>query len=400
MPCHAFSLGGVLLLARGERIADGEQLVRLLEEDVYLGDAPPLLDARAVRDASGEGTPGPASPRSSEHPIHQAGVPLAQELASARELRTAALRQARQVADEMRAGRPLDLAPVHTTVVDIVQSVQRNHDAMSSLVQLRASDEYTFTHSVNTCVLSVLIAQQFATQAEAIEIGMGALVHDLGKLAIPAEILNKPMALTDEEWQLMRTHPTAGIECLPLGQRMGSALSEAIGQHHERLNGRGYPGGLSGQAISRVGRVVALADVYDAVTSDRPYHRAMPPPEAMRMIVRNAEGEFDLELSRLLLRAIGAYPVGSLVRLNTGEVAVVSASNPESVQRPILLVVSTPWDGTLPRPQVLDLSETTAAARHIVALEDAAGLGVNPQQYLAAAPDAAVAELPGLDAQG
>jgi HD-GYP domain-containing protein (c-di-GMP phosphodiesterase class II) len=250
-------------------------------------------------------------------------------------------------------------------------------------------------------VLSALAAEQAGLADSAHEIGLGALIHDVGTIGMPAAVLEKPGRLTPDEWLSVRRHPLRGLELLASSPAFRGNVSEVVSQHHERTDGSGYPGGLRGDAICAAARLVALADVYDAMTSDRPYRAAAPPARAIRWILGRAGRQFDPEIDRAFARAVGLYPVGSLVRLNTGELAIVAAGNSDSVHRPSLLIITSPWGLALRTPQALDLAAPFpgASRREIVGLEEIAQAGPIVELCLSVPAGTAARELPTVDLQ-
>jgi len=408
MPTHAFTRQGLLLLAQGERIVASSQLDRLLAEDVIFSDEPPprvqaAIEARyrslGLRPSRREHQPSPSGEPERALLAPPRPTTLAEELPRAREIRGAMVAQVKRFVTDVRSGLPIDITAARHTVVKVAESLRRSPRAFGALVRLKRTDEYTFSHSVNTCVLSLMVAEQCGLPDNLEDIGLGALVHDVGKLKVPPEVLNKPGPLTEEEWQLIRRHPLAGLEIVQRSGELRAAIAEAITQHHERADGSGYPHGLRGEAIGMAARLVAVVDVYDATSSDRPYHPALPPAEAVRWILANAGRQFDLQLAHAFVRTVGVYPVGSLVRLNSGELAIVSDFDAKSILRPIVLIITTPWGSALPAPEILDLSEgfPAAAKREIVAVENPATLDIDVEHHLSLTPVTADADLSGLD---
>ncbi len=405
MPCHAFT-DQVLLLARGERIATETQLERLLRSDVIFSDhAPPAL-AKAIAErqralgilpptAGSVPTPEAAS-RSPvgdplvELPPLEEPRPFAVEIAAARTIRSEAMRRFADLIEQARAGRALELQPARDTVRKVVASVHRNKTALASLVRLKNMDNYTYTHSINTCVLSVMLAQEADAADVAEHIGLGAVVHDIGKVGLPADVLQKPRALDEREWELVRQHPLAGIRIVGMSNDMPEAALRAVGEHHERLDGSGYPNGLNNGDISLAGRIVAIADVYDAMTSDRPYHAAVPYQEAMRMIVDQSGRGFDPDLVRAFIGSMGLFPVGSVVRLSTGEIAVVTEVNPQAIRRPTVLIICDYTGVPMTEPRLLNLAQPSpgAAAREITSVEESWIPASDIDRYLAMAATA------------
>lgn len=213
---------------------------------------------------------------------------------------------------------------IKETVSEIVDQLLKNQDVVFNLVDIRAIDDYTFGHSVNVSLLSLLTGITLGyDREELLALGMGALLHDLGKVVIPDFILNKPDKLSPEEFALVREHPEHGFRMLLQIPRVSTTSALIALQHHERYQGQGYPRGLRGDEIHEFAVICGVADVFDALVADRVYRRAYPVHEAYELIAGSGNFLFDHRIVQAFLQNVAAYPVGTLVRLSTGETGVV-----------------------------------------------------------------------------
>ena len=275
---------------------------------------------------------------------------------------------------DVRLGKAVDAEHCLPLVDDITQSVSRNPGAIVSLARLKTSDDYTYMHSVAVCALMVSLAKQLGLDAPSTrEAGLAGLVHDLGKAVMPLDILNKPGALTREEFEVMKGHPGAGHRMLVEGRGVGPIPLDVCLHHHEKINGRGYPHGLSGQDISLYARMGAVCDVYDAVTSNRPYKAGWDPSDSVQKMAQwTREGHFDEAIFQAFVKSIGIYPTGSLVKLKSGRLGVVVEQSTSSLLQPVVRVFYSTKAMEPIVPELLDLSQTKDA---IVSREQAASWG-------------------------
>lgn len=280
------------------------------------------------------------------------------------ELRTAVLLcgQARDcivtVFEAARMGRLNDSSAARGLVEDVCDSVLRNPGALISLARLKTADSYTYMHSVAVCALMVALAAQLGLdEAQTREAGMAGLLHDIGKARVPLAILNKPGKLSDEEFAVVRTHSEHGHAMLLACGDVHAEVLDACLHHHEKMDGTGYPHRLPGEQIGLMARMAAICDVYDAVTSDRPYKKAWDPAEAVRRMAEWSGSHFDRRLFLAFVRSVGIYPVGSLVRLSSGRLAVVVEQSQALTTPKVKVFFSTKAQLRL-IPEVLDLSRT------------------------------------------
>lgn len=260
--------------------------------------------------------------------------------------------------NEARLGKAIDSGKMRNLVEDISTSVIRNPGALISLARLKTADDYSYMHSVAVCALMVALARQVNLNAAQTRIaGMAGLLHDLGKATIPLDILNKPGKLTDAEFAVVRHHPIAGWEMLREGGKTDSAVLDACRHHHEKMDGSGYPDGLVGDKINLIARMAAICDVYDAITSNRPYKAGWDPAESLRRMAQWSEGHFDIQVFHAFVKSIGIYPAGSLVRLDSARIGVVTDQNPTKLTAPWVKVFYCTRTQARITPEVINLSD-------------------------------------------
>ena len=226
--------------------------------------------------------------------------------------------------NEARMGKAVDTQHAQALVEEIAGSVMRPPDAFISLARLKTANDYTYMHSVAVCALMITLATQLGLdEATTREVGLAGLLHDLGKVAIEPDILDKPGKLTDAEFATVKEHAAIGHEMLLLADGVGPIALDVCLHHHEKMDGSGYPDRLSGDQISLHARMGAVCDVYDAITSNRPYKQGWCPAESLRKMAGWSDGHFDPVIFQAFVKRIGIYPVGTLVRLESGRLGVV-----------------------------------------------------------------------------
>jgi len=305
---------------------------------------------------------------------------LAEEGGRARRLHGEANRIVRNLMGDVRLGLQLEVDRLEPLVENMVDSIFRNQDALLPLAHLKSHDSYTFEHSVSVCALMVAFGRGLKLPRETIkEIALGGLVHDVGKAKVPDSILNKPAKLTDDEFARMKSHVVQSIIILQNTPGIGDQALHVAGQHHERFDGTGYPNRLKGQEISLHGQMAAIVDVYDAISSDRVYHKGMPPSVALKKLLEWSQHHFDPLLVQSFIRAIGIYPSGTLVRLDSGRLGVVMEQNEGNLLQPVVRVFYHAVKQYYLPPETVDLARTQD---RVASTESYEKWKIDPHQWL------------------
>ncbi|HHX28421.1 MAG: HD-GYP domain-containing protein [Bacillota bacterium] len=240
-------------------------------------------------------------------------------------------------------GTPGDVRPIKDAIDAIIADLRDNPKATIGLYSLCAFDEETYTHSINVCVLSLSAAGVLGWSVSQLkDLGLGALLHDVGKVLIPKHIINKPALLTDEEYDLVKTHSMKGFELLQQCYNIGPVIAHSALDHHERLDGSGYPRQVKGDSITDFGRMVAVADVYEAMTADRPQRRAVLPEAVQAFLMEKRGTLFDGDMVEAMFKRVALYPTGTILSLWGGYVGVVVKQDPRANHRPVVRIVSGP----------------------------------------------------------
>jgi len=266
-------------------------------------------------------------------------VSLEHELVRARNIQARAKKAVVSMFQEARMGNALKIREAVTLVDEISGSVMRNPGAMLSLARLKNKDDYTYLHSVAVCALMIALGRQRGFEGEELRsLGMAGLLHDIGKIGIPEEVLNKPGRLTDEEFEIIKQHPVQGWEILKSSYDVDEMALDVCRHHHERVDGNGYPDKLSGEALSVFARMGAVCDVYDAITSERCYKDPWEPAVALRKMAEWREGQFDEAIFQAFVKTVGIYPTGTLVKLHSGRLGVVTDQTDAGLLKPKIKV--------------------------------------------------------------
>ncbi len=318
-------------------------------------------------------------------PVQAGAVSFSEELVRARLIKTQAIHLVRNLMQDARLGKIIELERVQPVVQDIVDSITRNSSALLALLQIRNKDDYTFLHSVGVCALLAAFCHSLHKHPqETYQAALGGLLHDIGKSHVPDAILNKPGRLTDAEFDVIKRHPLEGHAILSTISGIGGIPLEITLRHHERLDGGGYPDRLHGNEISELAQMAAIVDVYDAITAERCYHQAISPAIALGKLHEWSNTQYSAHLVQAFIRCLGIYPAGSLVLLQSGRLAVVTQQHPENLLKPTVNVFFSTRSNTYIPPQKVDLSKTPAlgVADKILRAEPPARWKVDPLRFL------------------
>ena len=312
-------------------------------------------------------------------------IPFAEELPAARQVYMAAKLIIQQAMEDVRMGRALNMEAVSEVVANMADSILRNPDALTSLTRLKQFDEYTFFHSVNTSALALSVGRHLGyDRTSLLQLGTGTLLHDIGKTLIPVEILNKPGRYEADEFEIMKQHALRGAEILSNTTGLTDIFLKPALEHHERVDGTGYPHKRAKQDLSQFGLIAAIVDIYDAVTSDRCYHKGKTPHDTLQLLYRlGTQGHLDGVLVQQFVQVVGVYPVGSCVSLNTGEAAIVKQFNHHVPIEPLVVLVTDETGRHRSTPLDLDLAaQFRQPKQKIASILDPINVGINPSLYL------------------
>lgn len=242
--------------------------------------------------------------------------------------------------EEIQLGRPINAVAAKKAVAYCVDSILNSPDALMLMTQLKKRDEYTAQHSMNVCIYSIALGRQINLPVEELNhVGLCGMMHDMGKMLVPSEILNKPGRLTSEELPVMQSHTVKGWNLLLKTSGIYGGAIDVAHTHHERLDGSGYPRKLNAEQITPYARIVAIADMYDAVSSDRVYQKGRPHLEAIKILTDATGTHLDSGFTMKFIECLGIYPAGSIVELASGEVALVLEVNPKAKLKPKILIL-------------------------------------------------------------
>lgn len=344
------------------------------------------LDVKASEVTTTAPSPQPAevaatSPQTPEEKKSVVRTSAAEEQMRAKKILQESKKAVTSMLNDVRMGKAVNPGTATALVEEIASSVSRNESALISLVRLKTKDDYTYMHSVAVCALMIALAKELnLNETETKQAGMAGLLHDVGKAGIPLEVLNKPGALTDDEFTLVKLHPERGHAMLMQANILDEVVLDVCLHHHEKVNGSGYPHKLAADQISLFAKMGAVCDVYDAVTSNRPYKAGWEPGVSLHRMAQWA-GHFDDTVFKAFVRSIGIYPIGSMVKLKSGRLAVVIDQNEKSLLTPLVKVFFSTKSKTRIPVETLDLSKPSANDS-IASHEDPTAWGIHNMQEI------------------
>ena len=319
-------------------------------------------------------------------PVYDDRSTLEQEIVDVREHHNQVRTLIVEVLDDVRAGKHINAIGAKRVVAELAESVIRNPDALTCFTQLKKKDEYTALHSLRVCILALAFGRHLGLDRDALNVlGLGALLHDVGKMKVPNEILNKPGALDDHEFALIKSHVPRGAEILEQTKHIPAAAIQVARYHHERYGGSGYVAKLKGEDIGFFGMIGGIVDCYDAITSDRVYHAGMAAHAALKSMYQWRGRDFHPGLVEQFIQCMGIYPIGSVVELNTGEIGVVVTMNRVRRLKPRVTLVLNANCAPYAVPVTVDLMDHKTSDGRPCEIErvlEPGVYGINPTIYL------------------
>ena len=324
-----------------------------------------------------------ASPATGRHVGRGAlHLPAEGDWERARRIRDQARDLVGRLFQDARAGLSLDTESARPVVDAVIDSVSNQPGTLVSLTRLKSKDDYTFMHSVAVCALMTALAIELRLdEAAIIDAATGGLLHDIGKMTVATDVLNNPGRLSDAEFAEVKRHTVEGHRLLVEAGTVSTVVLDVCRHHHERIDGTGYPDGLSEEQISLFARMGTVCDVYDAITSDRPYKKAWQPAVALQQMARWAPGAYDPQVFHAFVRSLGVYPNGSLVSLASGRIAVVVEQSQGRLLAPVVRAFHSADRRVAIPPVLIDLSESGCSER-IIGRVDPADWGFGSLDHL------------------
>lgn len=355
LDANAYDGFGRLLLSAGTRLDESLDLERLLQSDVVF--QPPICpDSAKEKKAPASSSKPPARPQAQAETIDEIVQNYNENLTCAEKLRNSVSSVVQTVFQSISTGDKPDAKYVYEVVDPLLEGLKHNRSLLLSLVNLKDADEYTYGHCVNVGILASAFGLHYDLPSDIEQLVVGAVMHDIGKMLVPSPVLNKPNGLAELELKQMRRHPLLGARIMMEAGGFDTQVIETVLSHHESVDGRGYPYAKTGPEIGWHAKITSIADVYDALTTDRPYRKALPPKTALITMATKLHASFEPALLSLFIKMIGYYPVGTVVKLNTGCEAQVVSINPNNPEQPALVLITKGSNGgPLSKPVLIDI---------------------------------------------
>lgn len=320
-----------------------------------------------------------------EEPSITKSVSLKEEIHQAAEIKREVKQITQKLMQDVRLGKQIEEKKVRDVVDKIIDSTLRNQDALLNLGTIRKTDEHTYMHSLSVCTMMIVFCSSLYLKRNVVaQVGMGALLHDIGKSKLPPALINKTGALTEEEEEKMKEHVALGIEVFSETPGITPISMSVAAEHHEHYDGTGYPKGLKEEEISMYGQIAAIVNMYDNITSDRGFRKGMSPTVALSRLLELSNQHFNEELVQRFIRRIGIYPVGTLVKLDNGFLGVVLEQGSRNLLNPVVRLVYDTKKGWFIKPRDLNLSNQEGEEEEIkiVSPESPEKWRINPKTYL------------------
>ncbi len=371
-------------------IKDAATIQKIIDygiEEVYINTDYGLdVPDTSTKDKSRHDTAEESDSGPGKKPAGTKPVPLNEEIVRAKKIKDETMKTMKTVLDDVKLGKPLEKERIEQDVAAITESVLRNKDALIGLGRLRNIHEYTYGHSLSVCILMVAFARYLGFDSRFIqELGIGALLHDIGTIHISPQIVNKNTKLSEAEYETIKRHVEYGWDILEKTSGMGEISMKMAYQHHERLDGTGYPNGLKSDEISLHVQALGIVDVYDAVTTKKRYRASYQPTEALKMLYKWGGTRFDSSLVKKFIRCIGIFPAGSLVSLESGLLGVVINQGTDDLLKPtVRIVMNINNNRVIGMPYDIDLSkqEGRGSRDRIMSYESPEKWSLQPEMYL------------------
>jgi HD-GYP domain-containing protein (c-di-GMP phosphodiesterase class II) len=314
-------------------------------------------------------------------------VSISDELPAA----TTSLEEAEQILStcvvKLQSNGGFDINAIESAITPLVQSVMRNSTAIAALTRMRRMDDYLFSHAISCSVWGAVLGRELGLPPQDVnQVAFACSLMDIGKTTLPLDLLNSPDEPNEEQWALLKEHVKRGLDLLTENGLSDDRVLAAIETHHERFDGSGYPNGLSGNKIPAFGRIAGIVDTYDAMISERPYAKTRSSYQAIQELQKNTDTLFQEELVDYFIKAIGVFPVGAIVELNTGEVGVVVSQTMDSRLKPKVMLILEADKQPRKHLVIIDLSNQQAETHQplqwwITKELPANAYGIDPQKY-------------------